>query len=65
MFADAALESGVLPALLGILGALAFILKRSQVLASTHLLDPSLQAKNRVALWLGLIAGGGVGSIKY
>jgi hypothetical protein len=59
--ARAALSSGVVPALLGLLGALASILRRFQRLAAARLLDPGQRSKNLVEAWLGLIAGSAVG----
>ena len=59
--ARAAFLSGVVPALLGLLGALASILRRFQQLAAARLLDPGQRSKNLVEAWLGLIAGSAVG----
>ena len=60
--AKAALSSGVvLPALLGLLGALASVLRRFQHLSAASLLDPGLRSKNQIEIWLGFIAGSGVG----
>ena len=60
-FAKAAYSSGIVPALLGLLGALASILRRFQQLAAAQLLNPGLRSKNLVDAWLGFVAGSGVG----
>jgi hypothetical protein len=60
-FAKAAYASGIVPAFLGLLGALASILRRFQQLAAAQLLYPGLRSKNLIDAWLGLVAGSGVG----
>ncbi|NKM69368.1 hypothetical protein [Rhizobium laguerreae] len=63
VFAKAAYSSGIVAVLLGLLGALASILRRYQHLASAYLLEPGLRSKNHIDAWLGLIAGGGIGLV--
>ena len=50
-----------IPVLLGVLGAAASVLRRYQRLANANLLDPQLERKSFIDLWLGLIAGAAVG----